>query len=84
VHIVQFPWRSATRDGAVLELLYIMHVLCTRNSSTLLCLSKITCALDVDKCVVVLQLVLRLFSCPGHVLVNFDVDCCCVAYDGSR
>jgi len=30
------------------------------------------------------QIVLRLYDSPAEVLVGFDVDCCCCAYDGSN
>ena len=30
------------------------------------------------------QVVLRLYSCPAEVLMGFDVDSCCVAFDGDR
>jgi hypothetical protein len=31
-----------------------------------------------------LQVVLQLYSCPAEVLMGFDIDSCCVAYDGDR
>ncbi|WIA21881.1 hypothetical protein OEZ85_004256 [Tetradesmus obliquus] len=30
------------------------------------------------------QVVLRIYSCPAEVLMGFDIDSCCGAYDGSR
>eukprot|EP00775_Hariotina_reticulata_P008499 gene8499-8681_t len=30
------------------------------------------------------QVVLRLYSCPAEVLMGFDIDSCCVAFDGER
>lgn len=31
-----------------------------------------------------LQIVLRIYESPAEVLLGFDVDCCCVGYDGER
>lgn len=30
------------------------------------------------------QVILRIYSCPAEVLIGFDLDSCCVAYDGSH
>lgn len=30
-----------------------------------------------------IQIVLRLYSSPAEILAGFDVDCACVAYDGT-
>ena len=29
------------------------------------------------------QIILRLYSSPAEVLMGFDIDSCCVAYDGT-
>ena len=34
--------------------------------------------------VLTVQIVLRLYESPAEVLLGFDVDCCCVGYDGER
>lgn len=31
-----------------------------------------------------IQVVLKLFDCPADVLASFDLDCCCLAYNGTR
>ena len=31
-----------------------------------------------------MQIILRLYASPAEVLLGFDVDCCCIGYDGSN
>ena len=37
-----------------------------------------------DQDPITIQIVLRLYESPAEVLLGFDVDCCCVGYDGER
>jgi hypothetical protein len=37
-----------------------------------------------EKSVLTVQIVLRLYESPAEVLLGFDVDCCCVGFDGER
>ncbi|MDE2097421.1 MAG: hypothetical protein KGL39_09270 [Patescibacteria group bacterium] len=39
---------------------------------------------DTDEYTTKIQIILRLYKSVEHVLLGFDVDCCCVAYDGKR
>ena len=39
---------------------------------------------DSDRSVLTVQIVLRLYESPAEVLLGFDVDCCCVGFDGER
>ena len=36
---------------------------------------------DQERCVLTVQIVLRLYESPAEVLLGFDVDCCCAAFD---